>query len=140
MKTRSSLLVLAAFAAVNMALGAGPTRKFATDSQKAECATKNYSLGLSSGNEGLVQSCIHRIAELKLRMPTTNMLVLQEQLNRLSVSHKSAAVRYKAYLASCICADPAWFIQETNIPADDQAQFFMSAARLLEQKVLGANS
>ena len=140
MKTRIVVLTLAVFAVLNVGFGKGPSGTVPSVDKKIESAKANYTLGLQSDNAGVVESSIQMIARMKLRVPDANIAQLRERLNRISLNHPSAAMRYKAYLASCICADPEWFIQEKNLDNVDVEQFFARAAARLQQKVFGANS
>ena len=138
MKTRTAVIALAALIAVNFGFGKAP--KLATLESKIEYAKKNYTVALQSDNTGLVESTIKMIAKMKLRSPSADVEQLQEQLNEISVTHPSATVRYKAYIASSICSDPEWFTQETSVVSADEKQFFINAAQRLQQKLFGANT
>ena len=77
---------------------------------------------------------------MKLQVPSTDVTELREELDELSVTHPSATVRYKAYIASSICADPEWYAQENSVVTADQNQFFIGATQRLHQKLFGLNS
>ena len=138
MKTRTAVIALTAFIAVNFGFGKAP--KFETLESKIEYAKKNYAVGLQSDNTGLVESCIKMVAKIKLRVPSADLTGLQEQLDELSITHPSETVRYKAYIASSICSNPEWFVLEKNVVNADEEQFFINAAQRLQQKLFGANN
>jgi hypothetical protein len=140
LKITIAVLALAIFTTVNSGFSKEPSGNVATVREQIESATRNYAAGLQSENTGIVESSIQRIAKMKLQVPSTNTDDLQKQLNRLSLTHQSAIVRYKAYLASSICADPEWFNREKSLVDADEQLFFIYAAERLQRKVFGANS
>ncbi len=91
--------------------------------------------GLFNSVRALAASLV-ALAHTRLELLGTE---LQEELDELSVTHPSATVRYKAYIASCICSDPEWFAQESSVVTADEDQFFISAAHRLQQKLFGLN-
>ena len=140
MKTRIAAFVIAVIIAANLGYSQVPQKKFATKEQKVELAKKNLMIGLHSENTGLVESCVKMVAKVKLFAPSADVAELQEVLDELSVTHPSATVRYKAYIASNICSDPEWFAKENSVVTADEDQFFIKAARRLQQKLFGLNS
>ena len=146
LKRKTAVLALAIFTsvtlftAVNSGFSKAPSGKFEAMNDRVEKATKNYAEGLLSENVGVVESSIQRIAKMKLQIPTANTEELQKQLNRLSFAHPSATVRYKAYIASNICADPEWFAMEKSLVDVDEHEFFVHAAQRLQQRVFGSSS
>jgi hypothetical protein len=138
MKTRLTIIALALITAASFGFSKEPAKKFATIEQRIKLGTMNYAVGLESDNDGLVESCIKMIAKMKLQVPTADVTDLQETLDEMSVSHPSPTVRYKAYIASSICSDPAWFTQMQD--ADNDSEFFIHAANRLQEKLFGLNS
>lgn len=138
MKTRFTTTALAILISTVFGFAGEPTKKHSTMEQKVEFAKKNLSKAITSNNEGLVESGIKMIAKMKLRVPEANTEELQEQLDELSVEHPSATVRYKAYIASSICADPEWFAQSISVVNADEDEFFIKAGTRLQQKLFGA--
>lgn len=146
MKARKSFwTTIAALASVvifalNVANGQNSLPKHATLEQKAEFAKKNLMIGLHSENAGLLESSIKLIAIIKIRVPSVDLTELQGELEKLSVTHPSATVRYKAYLAASVCSDCEWFAQDNSLVTTDDDQFFIGVAQRLQQKLFGFSS
>jgi len=139
MKTKIAVLLLAVLFTASFVYSETPQKRFATMEQKVEAAKKNLMVALHSENKGLVEAAVRMIARIKLRIPSTDVTRLQAELDEISITHPSPAVRYKAYIASNICSDPEWYAQETRIVGADENQFFIIAANRLHQKLFGAS-
>lgn len=139
-RTRITILATVAFVTLNFAYNQEQQKRFSTFEQRLESAKQNVLRGLQSENTGLIESCIKMAAKIKLKAPSLDVGKLHETLDELSITHPSATVRYKAYIASTICDDPEWYAQDKNIVAADDEQFFIHAARRLQQKLFGLNA
>ncbi|MFA5834979.1 MAG: hypothetical protein WDA22_15995 [Bacteroidota bacterium] len=116
------------------------TLKFGTMEARIEFAKKNIAFGLHSENSGVVESLLMLTAKLAVTHPTENMTKIVSIVDSLAVSSTSAPLRYKAYIVSNICSDPAWFDQNDLKTSTIPDHFFMIAARRLERKMLGISS
>ena len=140
MKIRIPAVALILLIAITFGYGTEPTRRILTIEQKVQRAAADLMIGLHSENTGLVESSIRVIAMMKLRVPSADVEELQEELDNLSITHCSAAIRYKAHIASNICMNPQWFSQEYHtVPVDDET-FFIAAAKRLQEKLFGLNT
>ena len=138
--TRIAAAMLAVTIAVSTACSESPQKRFANLERKIERAKKNYMVALQSGKTGLVESAIKMVAKMKLRVPSADVTELQEVLDEISVTHPSATIRYKAYIASAVCNDPLWYASEDTLMATDEEQFFIAASHRLQQKLFGLNT
>jgi len=115
-------------------------QKYGTERARIDYAKKNIAYGLRSENNGVVESVLILVAKLKMSHPPENIANLLSIVDSLSTSGESGVLRYKAYIISNICADPAWFAEEDLLHMPTPDQFFVAAARRLENKMLGISS
>jgi hypothetical protein len=140
MKTRMTIIAMTMVIALQMGFGKEPGKKIMTMEERIESAKKNCLVALKSDNEGVVQGSIALAARIKLRAPATEMEDIQKMLNELSNEHSSATVRYEAYIASNICDDPKWYVEDISVTSAKEEQFFIAATNRLQQKLFGLNS
>lgn len=103
--------------------------------EKIEVAERNYSRGLASDNEGLVESSLCYALQLRLAYPDRSFPLLETAVDRLVAKGSSVKIRYKAFLASTIFASPR-LIDRGRLPSRDADALFVEVARQLDSKLL----
>lgn len=133
MKTRiaAAFIVLAA---VQIGMAAEPGTKLFTTERKIELARKNLKVGLQSDNIGVLESAMRVTAQLKMRFPAAEVPELVGLLDEITVNHPSGIIRYQAYIASSVCADPEWYSKEQSVTSANDEDFFRAASKRLQQK------
>lgn len=140
MKTRFTIAAIAFIAVIHFSTAQETAKKFTTMEQKIEFAKKNIKNGLLSDNDGVLESAMRLTAQIKLRYPATDVKELAAILDKISVSHPSGRVRYKAYIASNICSDPQWYNEDVRVAKATEEDFFRVASERLQQKLYSVNS
>jgi hypothetical protein len=74
----------------------------------------NYRACLTSANEGVVESAIAQSVKMKWAFPSMQLEDLRGSLGTLATGGKTAAIRYKAYLASLVYDSPSIFAGESE--------------------------
>jgi hypothetical protein len=74
----------------------------------------NYRACLASANEGVVESAIAQCVKMKWAFPAMQLEDLKCSLGTLATGGKTAAIRYKAYLASLVYDSPSIFTGESG--------------------------
>ncbi len=115
-------------------------KNFYVKRSQIEIVKKNCTMGLRSGNEGLISATLLMIARVKLLDTTINVAELRTVIDSLSVAHPSAGIRYEAYLTSALCGDPEWFSTGANLLNADAEQFFPLASQRLHDKFFRISS
>lgn len=113
-----------------------PDRYKTVDTDKL---TRNYLRGLSCGNEGVIESAMAQAVMAKLMRPEEEFEPLQTKLEALSVSGPTQAIRYKAYLASTVFANPTMFTGERTTNYPDGEALFTALAMRLQQTLTASN-
>ena len=103
------------------------------------CACKNYLAGITSTNEGVVESAIAHVVRMKMYLPDRNFCDLQAAINRQAVAGATPSIRYKAYLAGLVLDNPAWFAAESAREYQNPTELFKALSNRLE-KTLAANT
>jgi hypothetical protein len=105
---------------------------------KKEALDRNYRADLESRNEGIVESSLAIVTMIKLDLPAEKLPLIKEQIEILKTSGTTPVIRYKAYLAGTVFADPSMFRQVSLNRYDDQDQFFNAVAGKLNQMFLSS--
>jgi hypothetical protein len=100
---------------------------------------RNYLACLQSQNDGVVESAIAQVAHLKLYCPDNCFAGLQGSLNSLAVTGRTAAIRYKAYLAMLVFDQPALFAKEQGAEYKTESQLFSAIGKRLQETLIGYN-
>ena len=108
--------------------------------KRIESGKKNVLVALHSENDGVIESAIMFTAKLKLVDPSVEITKLQNVLEELSTTHPSATIRYKAFLASNLCNNPALYTQENLLQTNIPETFFHAVSQCLQKKIFGMNS
>lgn len=112
------------------------SRKIPLSKSQIAFAKKNLLMGLRSGNNGVMESSLILISKIKINFCETNVAEIRNVIDSLALASPSGAFRYKAYLVSNICAYPEWFAIDNALNTLERDLFFVSASRLLQQKML----
>jgi hypothetical protein len=78
------------------------------------CIEANYRACLASANDGVVESAIAQCVKMKWAFPSMQLEDLRGSLGTLAAGGKTAAIRYKAYLASLVYDSPSIFTGESG--------------------------
>lgn len=105
-----------------------------------ERVKKNFAMGLQSGNDGVIESTLMLVGQMRMRYPESIMEEQQRLVEQLAVSHPSERIRYKAYLITALCSDVEWFSGDPKVMAASSDQFFSTVAQRLNMKYFGFNS
>lgn len=136
MKTRILIMSIVTFAFAASMVAQDSVKKFPTNEVRIAFAKKNIIMGLRSDNAGLIEASMILISKIKMSFPETNVAEIRTVIDSLALASPSGTLRYKAYLASNICADPEWFAIDNALYTLETDWFFASASRLLGQKML----
>jgi hypothetical protein len=100
---------------------------------------QNYAADLASQNKGLVESALAIVSMVKLDLPLEKLPMVKEKIEDLIVSGETPVIRYKAYLAGAVFADPAMFRQESSHTYENTDDFFNALAGKLSHTLLSLN-
>lgn len=97
----------------------------------------NYlgSLNYSACNT-IVESGLAQVAMIKLAQPNTELKKLKQQIDELVVNGATARIRYKAYLASIVFAQPEIFFTEKHGTYMNGEELFTALAERLQKELL----
>lgn len=99
-------------------------------------ACKNYLAGITSENEGVVESAIAHVVRMKMYLQDQNFCDLQPAISSLAVAGATPAIRYKAYLASLVLDNPSWFAEECGKEYRNPAELFTALSNRLEKTLV----
>ena len=102
---------------------------------KKACA--NYLASLKSPNDGVVESAIAEIARMKAILQKENFCDLKGELDRLSVSGRTAPIRYRAYLAALLLDNPDWFKEECCKQYTSSEELLTAISKHLQKTLVG---
>lgn len=98
---------------------------------------KNFLWTLQSDNDGVMESCLAHIAQMRIMLPNEDMKEFDAMLNQLAINGRTQAIRYKAYLTTQVFASPATFRHVAEVSYASGDEFFTAIATRLQQTVLG---
>jgi len=90
---------------------AAPVRFAGQDVSRYE---HNYMAGLTSANDGVVESAIAQSVRMKWALPSAQLEELKCTLGTLTTGGRTTAIRYKAYLAGLVYDSPSIFNGESG--------------------------
>jgi hypothetical protein len=128
-------LIIFGIAAVSQAQTFYPKLKNFSASDK-DRMDKVYADCLDSGNNGIVQDALAIVTMMKLDTPTDEYPRIKSEISNLATSGSKPAIRYKAYLAGAVFANPSFFQEETRRLYDDPDSFFRALAERLTKTFL----
>ena len=101
---------------------------------------KNFLWTLQSDNDGVMESGIAHVAQMRIMLPDEDMKEFDATLNQLAINGRTQAIRYKAYLTTQVFASPAPFRHVAEVSYASGDEFFTAIATRLQQTVLGYQS
>ncbi len=133
MKTQRTVLAALMIVAIAAALQAQTfyPRLKNFSAAKKERMDNVYAKCLSSENAGIVQDALAIVTMMKLDTPGDEYPKIKNQLDDLASSSDVPTVRYKAYLAGAVFANPSFFEEETRRLYNDPDSFFRALAERL---------
>lgn len=102
-------------------------------------ARKNFIASLNSGNDGVVESAIAQVAHMRAMLPQVDLSDIEAAVDELANSGRTPVIRYKAYLAGLVFANPRMFSQEITVDYASGDEFFTAIASRLQQTLLSHN-
>ena len=103
-----------------------------------ERVDKSYAASLSAENNGLNESALAVAAMVKLDLPAENFSMIKGEIDRLVTNGATPVIRYKAYLAKAVFANPAMFKEEATHQYSDRDAFFSAIAERLIKTLLSS--
>ena len=100
---------------------------------------ENYSLGLASDNNGVVESTLAHIAYISICNPDFCTEEMQSRISALAVAGRTTVIQYKAYLAGLAIGSPSLFVREAGEKYESGEQLFSALSKRLQQTLLGYN-
>lgn len=103
-------------------------------------AAGSYEAGLKSGNEGVVEASITFSTFLRVADPQLDLSDIRQELEKVAVSGRTPALRYKAYLATMVFENPQAFKSAWSVEGPDGSRFFTAVAEQVSRTLLGCKS
>ncbi len=100
-------------------------------------AKKGFLGTLQTDNDGVMESCLAHVAQMRIMLPQEDMKDIEATVNRIVSNGWTPAIRYKAYLASQVFASPETFRGVAAASYESSDAFFAAIAGRLQQTILG---
>lgn len=100
-------------------------------------AAGSYEAGLKSGNVGVVEASITFSTFLRVADPQLDLSNIRQELEKVAVSGRTPALRYKAYLATMVFENPQAFKSAWAVEGPDGSRFFTAVADQVSKSLLG---
>ncbi len=97
----------------------------------------NYRAALKCRNDGVVESAIAQCVRMKWAFPSEQFEGLRDGLGTLATRGKTAAIRYKAYLAGLVYDSPSIFSSESGQEYTWDEGLFAAVSVRAEKVLLG---
>ncbi len=97
----------------------------------------NYGASLKSSNDGVVESAIAHCVEMRWAFPSAKLEDVRDGLGALATGGKTAAIRYKAYLAGLVYDSPSIFSSESGQEYALDEDLFAAVSVRAEKVLLG---
>jgi hypothetical protein len=97
----------------------------------------NYGASLKSSNDGVVESAIAHCVEMRWAFPSAKLEDVRDGLGVLATGGKTAAIRYKAYLAGLVYDSPSIFSSESGQEYAQDEDLFAAVSVRAEKVLLG---
>jgi len=97
----------------------------------------NYGASLKSSNDGVVESAIAHCVEMRWAFPSAKLEDVRDGLGVLATGGKTAAIRYKAYLAGLVYDSPSIFSSESGQEYALDEDLFAAVGVRAEKVLLG---
>jgi hypothetical protein len=102
-------------------------------------AKKSILWTLKSENDGVLESVLGQIAHMRVKLPREDMKNIEAALTDLANYGRTPVIRYKAYLATLVFANPEMFHQEVTKDYTSSDEFLSAIASRLQHTMLGYN-
>ncbi len=102
-------------------------------------AAQNYTLLLSSSNDGVVESAIAHLTYLKMGSPERELSDAKKVIARLSETGRTPIIRYKARLSMMVFESPELFADGIYASSSEGNEFFLEIASRVQKTLLGQN-
>jgi hypothetical protein len=97
----------------------------------------NYARCLSSNTDGVVESALAYVIQMKLEWPDQNFSKIEKAARKLSVNGRTLAIRYKASLASIVYDDMLMQQLTDCVNCDTPDELFAKVSARVQQAALG---
>ena len=104
---------------------------------KVRSIEANYRASLKSSNDGVVESAIAHCVEMRWAFPSAKLEDVRDGLGVLATGGKTAAIRYKAYLAGLVYDSPSIFSSESGQEYAQDEDLFAAVSVRAEKVLLG---
>ena len=142
MKTYTMVAAGLLIASAN-ALGQKSAPCFASISSHSEAyvqnAAGNYTLLLTSLNDGVVESAIAHLTYLRMGSPESDLSEAREIITTLAETGRTPVIRYKARLSMMVFESPELFAAGVNASSSESDEFFNEIAAKVQKTLLGHN-
>lgn len=103
-------------------------------------AVETYTELLQSDYDGIVESSIGHLAYIRIGLPDVDLDRAQARIAVLAKSGRTPVIRYKAYLATMVFANPQMFRNTTTTESTESDPFFRDIASKAQSVLLGQNA
>jgi hypothetical protein len=128
------LMVCAAITLTQAQLFYPVLKNISTDEK--ERLEKSYATSLSFSNAGTVESALAIVTMIKLDLPVEEFSIMRDEVRRLAVNGATPVIRYKAYLAEAVFANPAMFKEEAARRYSEPDELFSALAQRITKTLL----
>jgi hypothetical protein len=132
-----AVLIICAIANLSQAQTFFPALKNFSSADKAR-VDKIYSDCLNSNNNGIIEGTLSIVTMMKLDVPSDEFPKIKDQIDDLAVDGATPVVRYKAYLAGAVFANPAMFKEEAAHQYSNPETFFSALAERMTKTLLSS--
>jgi hypothetical protein len=130
-------LMIGALATLTQAQTFFPVLKNFSAADK-ERVDKSYAIALSEDNNGLNESALAVAAMVKLDLPADEFPMIKKEIDRLVTAGATPVIRYKAYLAEAVFANPLMFQEAAARQYSDRDVFFSALAERMTKVLLSS--
>ena len=105
---------------------------------KKERVDKVFSTSLGSGHNGFIESTLTIVTKMKLDLPDDEFPLIKNEIDNLVVNGTTPVIRYKAYLAAAVFANPTMFKGEAAHQYSNPEAFFSELAERMTKTLLSS--
>ena len=99
-------------------------------------AKKGFLWSTKSDNNGVVEAALAHITHMRIMLPEEDMKNLESAVTLFVRGGQTPVIRYKAYLASLVFANPGMFRSTATETYNGCNEFFCAIATQLQQSLL----
>jgi hypothetical protein len=99
---------------------------------------KGYSFALASNHNGIIETSLAIVTMVKLDMPTSEFPKVKDEIDNLAIKGETPSIRYKAYLAGAVFANPAMFKEVTGHQYSNSDALFSAVADKMTKTLLSS--